>query len=416
MFCMAKIAVLGYGVVGSGTVEVFYKNKEALERKAGQELDIKYILDVRDFPDSPYSEKFVKDFDIILNDPEISVVSEVIGGLKPAYDFVKSSLLAGKSVVTSNKELVAAKGAELLAIAKEKNVNFFFEASVGGGIPIIKPLHACLSANEIDEIAGILNGTTNFILTKMIRDGMGFDEALKIAQELGYAERNPSADVDGHDACRKICILASLAFGRHVYPESVHTEGITKITLEDVEYCDSFDSKIKLIGCAKREPDDKISIGVFPAIIKDESQLAGVNDVFNAILVRGDATGDVVFYGKGAGKLPTASAVVSDIVSAVKHADTSKSLTWADSKQDFIRSFDDFTCASYIRLSAKNVDVTKAVIKALFGDVEYLSSKKQPANELAFITGIMSQRDTDNACAKVADGAEILGRIRVLDY
>ncbi|MGN1422681.1 MAG: homoserine dehydrogenase [Oscillospiraceae bacterium] len=413
---MAKIAVLGYGVVGSGTVEVFYKNKESLEKKAGEELDIKYILDVRDFPDSPYADKFIKDFNIILNDPEVSVVSEVIGGLKPSYDFVKSSLMAGKSVVTSNKELVAAKGAELLAIAKEKNVNFFFEASVGGGIPIIKPLHACLSANEIDEIAGILNGTTNFILTKMIRDGMGFEEALKIAQELGYAERNPSADVDGHDTCRKICILASLAFGKHVYPESVHTEGITKVTLADVEYCDSFDAKIKLIGCAKREDDGKVSIGVFPAVIRDESQLAGVNDVFNAILVRGDATGDVVFYGKGAGKLPTASAVVSDIVTAVKHSGTSRSLTWADSAQDFIKPFDEFRCANYVRVSAKNPEVTKAVIKALFGDVEYLSSKKQPENELAFITGVLSEKEAADACAKVADGAEILGRIRVLDY
>lgn len=413
---MAKISVLGYGVVGSGTVEVFYKNKKSLEEKAGQELDIKYILDLRDFPDSPYQDKFVKDFNIILNDPEISVVTEVIGGLKPAYDFVKSSLLAGKSVVTSNKELVAAKGAELLAIAKEKNVNFFFEASVGGGIPIIKPLHTCLSANEIDEIAGILNGTTNFILTKMIRDGMSFDDALATAQRLGYAERNPSADVDGHDACRKICILASLAFGKHVYPESVHTEGITKITLEDVEYVGSYDAKIKLIGCAKREDGGMISIGVFPAVIKDDSQLAGVNDVFNAILVRGDATGDVVFYGKGAGMLPTASAVVSDIISAVKHSGTSRSLTWADSAQDFIKSFDEFRCANYIRLRADNTDVTKAVIKAVFGDVEYLSAKKQPENELAFITGVMSEKDAADACTKVADGAEILGRIRVLDY
>lgn len=413
---MAKIAVLGYGVVGSGTVEVFYKNKKSLENKAGQELDIKYILDLRDFPDSPYQDKFVKDFNIILNDPEISVVSEVIGGLKPAYDFVKSSLLAGKSVVTSNKELVAAKGAELLEIAREKNVNFFFEASVGGGIPIIKPLHACLSANEIDEIAGILNGTTNYILTKMIRDGMSFDKALENAQNLGYAERNPSADVDGHDACRKICILASLAFGKHVYPESVHTEGITKITLEDVEYVGSYGAKIKLIGCAKREENNMISIGVFPAVIKNESQLAGVNDVFNAILVRGDATGDVVFYGKGAGKLPTASAVVSDIVSAVKHSDTSRGLTWVDSEQGFIKNFDSFSCANYIRLRAKNTEVTKAVIKALFGDVEYLSAKQQPENELAFVTGVMPEKDAENACTKVADGAEILGRIRVLDY
>ena len=413
---MAKIAVLGYGVVGSGTVEVFYKNRENLEKKAGEPLDIKYILDVRDFPDSPFAEKFVKDFNIILNDPEVSVIAEVIGGLKFSYGYVKSALEAEKSVVTSNKELVAAKGAELLNIAKEKNVNFFFEASVGGGIPIIKPIHACLEANEIDEIAGILNGTTNFILTKMIRDGMGFEEALKIAQELGYAEHDPTADVEGIDACRKICILASLAFGKHVYPDNVHTEGITKVTLEDVEYMDSYDAKIKLIGCARREDGNEISIGVFPAVIKDESQLAGVSDVFNAILVRGDATGDVVFYGKGAGKLPTASAVVSDIISAVKHSDTSRSLTWTDSEQSFIRPFERFTCANYIRLSADSTEVTKAVIKALFGNVEYLSSKKQPENELAFVTGVMSEKDTLDACEKVSDGAKILGRIRVLDY
>lgn len=416
MFSMAKIAVLGYGVVGSGTVEVFYKNKESLEKKAGTDLDIKYILDIRDFDDSPYKDKFVKDFSVILNDPEVTVVAEVIGGLKFSYDYVKSSLLAGKSVVTSNKELVAAKGAELLAIAKEKNVNFFFEASVGGGIPIIKPLHACLSANEIDEIAGILNGTTNFILTKMIRDGMGFDEALKIAQELGYAERDPSADVDGHDTCRKICILASLAFGRHVYPENVHTEGITKITLEDVNYCDNCDCKIKLIGCAKREEGGEISIGVFPAVIKDDSQLAGVNDVFNAILVRGDATGDVVFYGKGAGKLPTASAVVSDIVSAIKHANTSISLTWRDSGQSFVRSFDKFSCANYIRFAASDKAAAEAVIKAEFSGVEYLSRNNMPDNEIAFIADVMDESSLNAALEKLSAHGKLLGRIRALDY
>ncbi|MDE6731581.1 MAG: homoserine dehydrogenase, partial [Oscillospiraceae bacterium] len=293
---------------------------------------------------------------------------------------------------------------------------FFFDASVGGGIPLIKPLLAWLSANEIDEIAGILNGTTNFILTKMIRDGMDFDEALKIAQQLGYAEHDPTADVEGIDACRKICILASLAFGRHIYPENVHTEGITRVTLQDVEYMESCDSKIKLIGCARREDGGNISIGVFPAVIKDESQLAGVNDVFNAILVRGDATGDVVFYGKGAGKLPTASAVVSDIISAVKHAETSRSLTWADSDQSFVLPFECFNCANYIRLKAKNTDVTKAVVKAVYGDVEYLSSKNQPENEIAFITPLMTEKDALSACQKVSDGAEILGRIRVLDY
>lgn len=413
---MAKIAVLGYGVVGSGTVEVFYKNKQNLEKKAGEPLDIKYILDLRDFPDSPYADKFVKDFNVILNDPEVTVVTEVIGGIKPSYDFVKSSLLAGKSVVTSNKELVAKKGAELLTIAREKNVNFFFEASVGGGIPIIKPIHACLEANEIKEIAGILNGTTNFILTKMFRDGMGFDEALKIAQELGYAERNPAADVEGVDACRKICILASLSFGRHVYPENVHTEGITKVTPEDVEYMESYNAKIKLIGCARREEGNEISIGVFPAVIKDESQLSGVNDVFNAILVRGDATGDVVFYGKGAGKLPTASAVVSDIISAVEHKETSRSLDWKDSEQSFIRPFEKFTCGNYIRLAAKNPEATKAAIKDAFGDVEYLSSKKSAENEIAFVTGIMTEKAALEGVEKISADAEVLGRLRVLDY
>lgn len=413
---MAKIAVLGYGVVGSGTVEVFYKNRENLEKKAGEPLDIKYILDLRDFPDSPYADKFVKDFNVILNDPEVTVVTEVIGGINPSYDFVKSSLMAGKSVVTSNKELVAKKGAELLTIAREKNVNFFFEASVGGGIPIIKPIHACLEANEIKEIAGILNGTTNFILTKMFRDGMAFDEALKIAQELGYAERNPAADVEGVDACRKICILASLSFGRHVYPENVHTEGITKVTLEDVEYMDSYNAKIKLIGCARREENNEISIGVFPAVIKDESQLSGVSDVFNAILVRGDATGDVVFYGKGAGKLPTASAVVSDIVSAVKHTKTSRSLDWADSEQSFIRPFEQFTCGNYIRLLAKNPEETKAAVKNIFGDVEYLTSKKKAENELAFVTGVMTEKAALDAMEQLSEGAEVLGRLRVLDY
>ena len=413
---MAKIAVLGYGVVGSGTVEVFYKNRENLEKKAGEPLDIKYILDLRDFPDSPYADKFTKDFNVILNDPEVTVVTEVIGGINPSYDFVKSSLMAGKSVVTSNKELVAKKGAELLKIAREKNVNFFFEASVGGGIPIIKPIHACLEANEIKEIAGILNGTTNFILTKMFRDGMAFDEALKIAQELGYAERNPAADVEGVDACRKICILASLSFGRHVYPENVHTEGITKVTLEDVEYMDSYNAKIKLIGCARREENNEISIGVFPAVIKDESQLSGVSDVFNAILVRGDATGDVVFYGKGAGKLPTASAVVSDIVSAVKHTKTSRSLDWADSEQSFIRPFEQFSCGNYIRLLAKNPEETKAAVKNIFGDVEYLTSKKKAENELAFVTGVMTEKAALDALNKLSEGAEVLGRLRVLDY
>ena len=403
---MKKIAVLGYGVVGSGTVEVFYRNKAALEKKAGDELDIKYILEVRDCPDERYRDKFTKNFDDILNDPEIKVVAEVIGGLKYSYGYVKSALEAGKSVVTSNKELVAAKGAELLKTAREHNVNFFFEASVGGGIPIIRPLNQCLSANEIDEIAGILNGTTNFILTKMIKEGMGFDEALKIAQELGYAERDPSADVEGHDTCRKICILASLAFGKHVYPDNIHTEGITKITLEDVKYCESMNSVIKLIGFASRRGDE-IAVMTCPAVIGEESQLAGVNDVFNAILVRGDATGDVVFYGKGAGKLPTASAVVSDIIIAAKSDHSSKTMHREDSAQDFIIPYKKLSNRFYVRANAD-----KKTVNDIFGEVRFLSRDGAPESECAFVTGEINEAEFEEKCGRLS----VLGSLRVLDY
>ena len=403
---MKNIAVLGYGVVGSGTVEILYNNKETLEKKIGEEYEVKYILDLRDFPDSPYADKFTKSFDDIINDADVDIVVEVLGGVKFAYPYVKSSLEAGKSVVTSNKELVAAYGAELLKIAREKNVNFFFEASVGGGIPIIRPLNQCLSANKIDEIAGILNGTTNFILTKMIKEGMGFDEALKIAQELGYAEKDPTADVEGHDTCRKICILSALAFGKHVYPDNIHTEGITKITLEDVKYCESIGSVIKLIGYAS-EKDGKVTVMTCPAVIDGESQLAGVNDVFNAILVRGDATGDVVFYGKGAGKLPTASAVVSDVIIAAKEKSTTRMMSWEDSAQDFIVPENEISNSFYVRANAD-----KAKVEDLFGKVRYLSRDNASDSEIAFITGIINEKVFAEKCAEI----DVIGTIRVLNY
>ncbi len=403
---MKNIAVLGYGVVGSGTVEILYNNKEALEKKIGEKYEVKYILDLRDFPDSPFADKFTKSFDDIVNDSEVDIVVEVLGGVKFAYPYVKSSLEAGKSVVTSNKELVAAYGAELLKIAREKNVNFFFEASVGGGIPIIRPLNQCLSANKIDEIAGILNGTTNFILTKMIKEGMGFDEALKIAQDLGYAEKDPTADVEGHDTCRKICILSALAFGKHVYPDNIHTEGITKITLEDVKYCESISSVIKLIGYAS-EKDGKVTVMTCPAVIGGDSQLAGVNDVFNAILVRGDATGDVVFYGKGAGKLPTASAVVSDVIIAAKEKSTTRMMSWEDSEQDFIVSKGDIFNKFYVRANASKEDVEK-----YFGKVKYLSRENAPADEVAFITDVINEDVFAEKCSNI----NVIGTIRVLDY
>ncbi len=414
---MAKVAVLGHGVVGSGVVELFHKNKHSIESKAGQPMEVKYILDIRDFPNLPYSDRFTKDFQVILNDPEISVVAEVMGGLSPAFDYVKSLLEHGKSVVTSNKELVAAKGAQLLHIAREHNVNFFFEASVGGGIPIIRPMHQCLAANEISEIAGILNGTTNFILTKMIHDQMGFDEALKMAQQLGYAERNPAADIEGHDTCRKICILASLAFGSHVYPNTVHTEGITKLTLEDVAYAEDWGGVIKLIGRARRLPDGTLSAGVFPAFIGEHSQLANIDDVFNGVLIRGDATGDVVFYGRGAGKFPTASAVVADMIDVAKANTTSKSLCWEDSDGNQVVDIETVPFSFYLRLTSPRDESFPAAVKALIPEAGELHRKNQPADEWAFVTPAMPEQELKKLLDELLrPGDKLLTRIRILDY
>ena len=411
---MVTVAVLGHGVVGSGVVEVLRQNASSITKRASQDIKVGHVLDVRDFPDSPYAELFTKDFNDIVSDPEVSVVAEVIGGINPAYGFVKACLEAGKSVVTSNKELVAAKGAELLKIAAEHDVNFLFEASVGGGIPIIRPLHQCLAANQIDEIAGILNGTTNFILTKMIKEGMAFDTALKMAQELGYAEANPSADVDGHDACRKICILASLAFGSHVYPDNVPTQGITALTPEDVRYADDADCVIKLIGRAFPAADGKVFAMVSPALLSKSSQLAGIDDVFNGILVRGNATGDVVFYGKGAGKLPTASAVVGDIVDCVKAAGTIHSLHWQDSDGSNVAPVGDIAVAAYIRCQGANA---ADLCKEAFGPVQVLGRAGSPADEFAFVTEPMAEKDIEAKLAELAQkGVEKLAMIRKLDY
>lgn len=415
---MAKIAVLGHGVVGSGVCEVIHENQESIIRRAGQPIEVKRILDLRDFDGLPYRDKFTKNFDDILNDDEISIVVEVMGGVSPAFEFSVASLKKGKSVVTSNKELVAAKGAQLLKIARENNCNYFFEASVGGGIPIIRPMHMCLAANEIDEIAGILNGTTNFILTKMIKEGTSFDEALKTAQDLGYAERNPAADVEGYDACRKICILASLAFGRHVYPEYVHTEGITKITLEDVAYAESWSGVIKLIGEAKRIPEsERIECLVAPAFVNGESQLANIDDVFNGVLVRGNATGDVVFYGKGAGKLPTASAVVADVIHEAKVSGTSTSLTWKDSSENFVLPYDEVESAFYVRAAGfRDSSFAKERISVLFHGASFLSRAGQPESEAAFVTESMSGGLLMKKVEALKEkGAEILSVIRVAD-
>ncbi len=349
-----KFAVLGHGVVGSGVVELFYKNKKAIEKRAGTEMDIKYILDLRDFPDSPYHDRFTKDFNDIVNDDEITAVAECMGGVEPAFTFVKACLEKGKSVSTSNKELVAEKGDILLSIAKEKSCNFFFEASVGGAIPIIRPLHKCLAGNDITAVAGILNGTTNFILTKMYNDNMAFGDALSLAQELGYAEKDPTADIEGHDACRKICIISSLVYGKHVYPKSVFTKGISQVDLEDVKTADSMGYSMKLIASVKRMDNGKILPAIMPMLIPHDNIMSDVSDVFNAIMVSGDGIDKAMFYGRGAGKLPTASAVLGDVIDSVKHKVTVFSQSWEPSNDDsFIASVSDFTAKWYVRSDGK---------------------------------------------------------------
>lgn len=410
------IAIMGYGTVGSGVAEVISNNHDSIVKKSSQaELEVKYILDLRDFPGDINESKMVKDFNVILNDPEVRIVVETMGGLHPAYEFVSSCLKAGKSVVTSNKELVAAKGDELLAIAEEKNVNFLFEASVGGGIPIIRPISQCLAANRIDEIAGILNGTTNFILTMMIDKNMSFEDALKLAQDNGYAEKDPTADVEGHDACRKICILAALCFGKHVYPDAVYTEGITKITLTDVEYVRSWGGVIKLIGRAKRLDDGKISAVVSPALVKNGSQLASVNDVFNAILVRGDATGDVVFYGKGAGKLPTASAVVADVMDCARNIDKRKAFGWENGTDNYVVDYNELETAFYVRTKADNKAQAEEAFKKAFGEIEVLERENADSDEFAFVTPLGVEKEF-NAKLESVDGISVLSKIRVVDY
>ena len=381
---MIYTAIMGHGVVGSGVAEIMLGHTDMINHKIKNEIDVKYILDLRDFNDLSYSDKFIKDFELIVNDDDIKIVVEVMGGINPAYDFVKRCLLAGKSVVTSNKELVAAKGAELLAIANEKNVNYLFEASVGGGIPILRPIAQCLSANEITEVKGILNGTTNYILNKMIVVNMDFDSALSLAQEMGFAEKNPAADIEGHDACRKICILAALAFGKHVYPEQVSTDGITNITLTDVEYADSFDCAIKLIGSAKKLENGKITASVKPMLVSHSNILSDVDGVFNAIMVTGDSVGDVMFYGKGAGKMATASAVVADIMDCAKHLNARKYVDWVEGSNDYVIKPDE-KVRLYVYIQSDDYDMLCTQFTTLFSDNTW-HTKNDYKKDIAFIT------------------------------
>ena len=366
---MLNVAILGFGTVGSGVAEVLTMNKELMTKKVGQEVNVKYILDTREFPGNPFEDKVIHDFAVIEADPEVQLVAECIGGATIAYEFVKRCLQAGKHVATSNKELVAVKGYELLQIAKEKNVNFFFEASVGGGIPVLRPLSFDLVGNEVTEVAGIMNGTTNYILTKMLGEGAAFADVLKDAQAKGYAEANPAADVEGLDACRKTCILSALSFGFHVYPDMVPTEGITKISEEDVAIAASANMKIKLLGRTMKTADGKVCAFVAPNFIPVSCPLAHVDDVFNAILVRGNAVGEAMFYGPGAGKLPTASAVVADLADAAWHLAERRDLDWADADAGKMLSVRDLELPYIVRTNEPQEKV-----KAAFGEVTKLAA------------------------------------------
>ena len=400
---MVNVAVLGYGTIGSGVVEVLQTNTEVIAQRAGEEIAVKYILDLRDFPGDPNADKIVHDYDIIDKDEDVQVVVECMGGVEPAYTFVKRALLNGRSVATSNKELVAKHGAELIAIAHEKNINFLFEASVGGGIPIIRPLVQCLTADVIEEVSGILNGTTNYMLTRMKEEGISFEEALKEAQEKGYAELHPEADVEGYDACRKIAILSSLAFGQQVDFEDIYTEGITSITTEDIRYATAMNKSIKLLGNSWRV-DGKIYAMVCPMLLDNAHPLSGVNDVFNAIFVRGNMVDETMFYGKGAGKLPTASAVAADVVDCVKHTGKNIKILWNPEKLT-LSDLGDFERQYFVRMPA---DAEAKAITAAFGAVEMVSV--EGINEKAFITGVMKERAFNEAAEKAG---HIINRIRL---
>lgn len=403
---MVNVAVLGYGTVGSGVYDVLIKNKESISKKVGDEVVVKYVLDLREFPNDPVSEVLVHDFDTIINDPQVDIVAEAMGGLEPAYTFAKKTLEAGKSYCTSNKELVAKYGPELLALSEKHGKNFLFEASVGGGIPIIRPLNQSLTADEITEITGILNGTTNFILTKMDKEGSAFDDVLKEAQALGYAEKDPTADVEGYDACRKIAILSSLAYGLHVNFEDIYTEGITKITDMDFKYARQLGFSIKLFGKSKKV-NGKCYAMVAPFMISTESPLYCVNGVLNGILVNGEIIGDVMFYGSGAGKYPTASAVVADIVDEAKHLNRHIMSIWSSKKLE-LEDIKSNECKFFVRV-AGDINSKLSDVEAAFGKVTPVTLDNVN-DEFAFITKVMSEADYETAASKVAD---IKTRIRV---
>ncbi len=391
-----KVAIMGFGVVGSGVAEVIANNADHIRTHSSVALCLSHILDIRDFPGSPFAPYLTKDFNDILNDDETKIVVETMGGVEPAFTFVSACLEKGKHVVTSNKELVAKKGDILLEKARANNVNFLFEASVGGGIPIIRPLSVCLAANRIREIAGILNGTTNFILSKMITDNMDFQTALRLAQDNGYAEKDPTADVEGIDACRKICILASLASGSHIYPDGILTEGISKLTKDDVAYAAKFGCVIKLIARAKALESGQWCVTVSPALVPEDHMLAGVCDVFNACFVRGDMVGDVLLYGRGAGKLATASAVVGDVIDCAQHDKERRTFGWGKAKDGLLCDPMTAPAKLFVRVKTADKAADTAKLNALLPGCDFAESA---ADDLVFITPEAAEGDLRNAIA-----------------
>ena len=406
---MVNIAVMGYGTVGSGVVEVINTNGKRINQRIGEELNIKYVLDLRDFPGDPVQEKIIHDFETIVNDDEIKIVVEVMGGIEPAYTFVKRCLLAGKSVATSNKALVAKHGAELLSIAREKNINFLFEASVGGGIPIIRPLNSSLTADEIEEITGILNGTTNYMMTKMFYEGADYDTVLKEAQANGFAEQNPEADVEGYDACRKIAILSSLISGQQVDFEDIYCEGITRITVEDMKYAKEMGMTIKLLASSKRQ-GEKLHAIVEPCLIYPEHPLYSVDGVFNAIFVHGNVLGDAMFYGSGAGKLPTASAVVADVVEEAKNLNRNVMTMWKQEKLE-IEDKADASRRFFVRMKGEAKEMLPGLEKT-FGKVEVVQVPGLDG-EFGFTTCVMTEGAYEDRAKGYQD--QILHMIRIED-
>lgn len=400
---MIHVAVLGYGTVGSGVVEVIETNKAAIDKRAGADLNIKYILDLRDFPGDPYENKVVHDYNVILNDPEVAVICETMGGINPAYDFSKKALLAGKSVCTSNKELVASHGPELIEIARENHCNYLFEASVGGGIPIIRPLNYSLTAEKIDSITGILNGTTNYILTKMDKEEADFEDVLKEAQEKGYAERNPEADIEGYDACRKIAILSSLMCGKNVKYEEIYTEGITKITSADFRYAKQMNKSIKLLAMS-RDTENGFFAMVAPFMISREHPLYSVSDVFNAVYIHGNMLGDSMYYGRGAGKLPTASAVVSDVVDCARHQGKTVMCFW-ENEDVKVTGIEEDRGKFFVRVESGQ----KETAMEAFGSLAEVNVGI--AQEFAFMTQVMTEKDFNDKIAKIGG---CINRIRIL--